>query len=59
LDSVVDIHRIDIGIGSKLKADRQIVSAVAPAAALHVDHLVDADHVGFQRLRHGRFEDAR
>ena len=54
LHAVVDVDRVDVGIGAQLEADSQRVAAVVAAAGLHVDHLVDADDLRFQRLRDGR-----
>ena len=56
LDAIVDIDRVDVGIGAELEAHRESVCAVISARALHVDHLVDADDLRLQRLRHGRLE---
>ena len=59
LHPIVDIDRVDIGVGSKLETDGQIIAAVIAARRFHVDHFVDADHLGFQRLRDGAFDDLR
>ena len=45
------------GIGAELERDLQRVAAVVAADALHVDHLVDADDLAFDRLRDGRLHD--
>ena len=54
LHAIVDVDRVDVGIGSQLEADGQRVAAVVAAVGLHVDHLVDADDLRFQRLRDRR-----
>ena len=50
LHAVVDIDGIDIGVGAELERADQSVAAIVTADAFHVDHLVDADHLGFDRL---------
>ena len=53
LDAIVDVDRVDVGVGAGLEADGQIVAAVVAARRLHVDHLVDADDLRFERLGDG------
>jgi hypothetical protein len=55
LHAVVDVDRVDVGVGAKLERHLQRVAAVVAADALHVDHLVDADDLAFDRLRDRRF----
>ena len=50
LHAVVDVDRVDVGVGAQLEADGQGVAAVVAAVGLHVDHLVDADDLRLQRL---------
>ena len=47
------------GIGAELEADGQVVAAVIAAGRLHVDHLVDADDLRFERLGDGGFDHRR
>ena len=54
LHAIVDVDRVDVGIGAQLEADGQRVVAVVAAAGLHVDHLVDADDLRLERLRDRR-----
>jgi hypothetical protein len=51
LHPVVDVDGVDVGIGAELERRGERVAAVIAAHALHVDHLVDADDLGFDRLR--------
>ena len=51
LHAVVDVDRIDVGIGAELERHGQRIAAVVAAHALHVDHLVDADDLRLDRLR--------
>ena len=53
LHPVVDVDRIDVGIGAELERGGQRIAAVVTARALHVDHLVDADDLRLDRLRDG------
>ena len=50
------LHRVDVGIGADRKGDGQRVAAVVAAGRLHVDHLVDADDLRFDRLRYDGFD---
>ena len=59
LHAIVDIDRIDVGIGAEFETYGERIRAVIAARALHVDHLVDADDLGLQRLRHRRLEHLR
>jgi hypothetical protein len=59
LHTVVDIDRVDVGIGAKLETDHESVGAVIAVRALHVDHLVDTDDLRLQRLRHCCLEHLR
>ena len=52
LHTVIDIDGIDVGVGAQLERTKQRIAAVIAADALHVDHLVDADDLGLDRLRH-------
>ncbi len=57
LHPIVDVDRIGIGVGPRQEADGQVVAAVIAARRLHVDHLVDADDLRFERLGDGGFDD--
>jgi hypothetical protein len=57
LDTVVEIDRVDVGIGAKLERGREGIAAVIAADAFHIHHLVDADGLRLDRLRHGRIDD--
>ena len=57
LRPVVDIDRVDVGIGAKGETDGQGVGAVIAAAALHVEHLVDAHDLRLERLGDRRLQD--
>jgi hypothetical protein len=50
LNAIVDVDRVDIGIGAQLERADQRVTAIVTANALHVDHFVDADDLRFDRL---------
>src|SRR6516162_8552157 len=50
LDPIVDVDRVDVRIGAEFETDGERVGAVVTARALHVDHLVDADDLRFERL---------
>jgi hypothetical protein len=54
LNPVVDVDGVDVRIGPELEGGGERVAAVISADALHVDHLVDADDLRFQRLGDGR-----
>ena len=56
LDPVVDVDRVDVGIGAELERGSQRVAAVIAAHALHIDHLVDADDLRLDRLRDRRID---
>ena len=56
LDAIIDVDRVDVGIGAKLKTYGEVIAPVIAARALHVDHLVDADDLRLERLRDGSFE---
>ena len=56
LHAVVDVDRVDVGIGAEREADGQVVAAVVAAGRLHVDHLVDADDLRLDRLGDGRLD---
>jgi hypothetical protein len=53
---VVDVDRVDVGVGAELERTNERVAAVIAADALHVHHLVDADDLRLDRLRHGRVD---
>ncbi len=57
LDAVVDVDGVDVGVAAEREADVQHVAAVVAGGALHVEHLVDAEHLGLDRLRHRGFHD--
>ena len=57
LHTVIDVDRVDVRIGAQFERDDQRVAAIVPAHALHVDHLVDADDLAFDRLRDRRLHD--
>jgi hypothetical protein len=59
LHAIVDIDRIDVGIGAEFETYGESVRAVIATRALHVDHLVDTDDLRLQRLRHCCLEDLR
>ena len=59
LHAVVDIDRVDVGIGAELETHSECVGAVIAAGAFHIDHLVDTDDLRLQRLRHRRVEHLR
>jgi hypothetical protein len=59
LHAIVDIDRVDVGIGAEFETYGESVRAVIAARALHVDHLVDADDLGLQRLGHRGLEHLR
>ena len=59
LHAVVDVDRVDIGIGAEREADDELVAAVVGAVGFHVDHLVDAVDLRLQRLGHGGFHHRR
>jgi hypothetical protein len=50
LDAVVDVDGVDIRVGAELERGGERVAAVVAAHTLHVDKLVDADHLRFDRL---------
>ena len=56
LHTIVHVDGIDVRIGAELERSGQRVAAVVAAHALHVDQLVDADDLGFDRLRNGRVD---
>ena len=56
LHPVIDVHRVDVGIGAKLERHQKRVAAIIAAYAFHVDHLVDADDLRLDRLRDGRVD---
>jgi hypothetical protein len=59
LDAVVDVDGVGVGIGAEVERDGERVAAVVAAHALHVDRLVDADHLRLDRLRDGLLDHAR
>jgi hypothetical protein len=50
---------MNIRVGPQGKADRQVVAAVIAARGFHVQHLVDANDLSLERLRHTAFHDRR
>ena len=58
LDAVVDVDGVDVRIGAEFERHRERIAAVVAAHALHVDHLVDADDLGLDRLRDGSIHHA-
>ena len=50
LHAVVDVDGVDVGVGAERERNGQRVAAVIAAGRLHVEHLVDADDLGFERL---------
>ena len=52
-DPVLDVHRVDVGVGAQGEGDGERVAAVIAARGLHVQHLVRADHLGLDGLGHG------
>ena len=50
LNAVVHVDGVDVRIGAKLERRGERVAAVVAADALHIDHLVDADDLGLDRL---------
>src|SRR6202011_2526246 len=57
LHAVVDVDRVGIGVRADGEADGEVVTAVIAAGRLHVDHLVDADDLRLERLRHAGLDD--
>ena len=54
---VLHQHVVDVGIGADREGDAEGVAAVVAAGRFHVEHLVDADDAGLDRLRHDGFDD--
>ena len=50
LNAVVDVDGVDVGIGAERERNGERVAAVVAAGRLHVQHLVDADHLRLERL---------
>jgi len=50
-DPVLHVDGVDVRVGADGEADVERVAPVAAAGRLHVQHVVDADHLGLDRLR--------
>jgi hypothetical protein len=59
VDAVVDVDRVEIGVGADREADGQRIAAVAAAGRLHVDHLVDAVDLRLDDLGHALLDRLR
>ena len=57
-DPVLDVDRVGVGIGADGEGDDERVAAVIAARRLHVEHVVDAHDLGFDRLGHGLLDHA-
>ena len=57
VDAVLNVDRVDIGVRSNGEADGQCIAAIVAAGRLHVDHVVDANDPGFDRLGDGLLND--
>jgi len=57
LGAVLDVHRVDIGIGAECEGDGEVVAAVGGAGRLEVERIVDASDLLLNGLRHGRLDD--
>ena len=54
---VLDVDRVDVGVGAELEGDRQRVAAVRAGGRLHVEHAVDAVDLLLDRLGHRLLDD--
>src|SRR3546814_10562786 len=57
-DAVLHVDGIDVRIGTDGEGHRQRIAAVVAARRLHVEHPVDAVHLGFDGLGDRRLDDA-
>ena len=56
-DAVLHVDRVDVRVAADGEADGQRVAAVIAARRLHVEHVVDADDLRLDGLRHRRLDD--
>ena len=50
IDPVLDVDRVDVGIGAEREGDGERVAAVGADGRLHVEHVVDAVDLLLDRL---------
>ncbi len=58
-DPVLDVDLIDVGVGADVERHRQLHRPVVAVGRLHVEHVVDAVDLLFERRRHGLFDGLR